>query len=116
MTQHDEIDTIIASWTSGRTADDVVRAMQAIGVAAGAVAKPAALASDPHLHARAFFAELRGTEGSLVPGLPWRLDGNRIEELDPCPEVGGDNDHVFGEILGLDRATIQDLIDARVIY
>src|SRR5207244_1652612 len=50
--REDEIEAAVALWSRGRSADEAMRALQARGVAAGAVRSPLALLEDEHLTAR----------------------------------------------------------------
>ncbi len=45
---------------------------------------------------------------------PWRMQGAITP--DPAPLLGQHNDYVLGEILELDPAEIERLIEAKVVY
>jgi crotonobetainyl-CoA:carnitine CoA-transferase CaiB-like acyl-CoA transferase len=76
----------------------------------------ASLARDPHILAREVFQTI---EHPLLGELevvrpPWRMEGARLSE--PSPLLGQHNDYVLGEILGLDDAEIERLIEAESVF
>ena len=67
--------------------------------------------NDPHLHQRGM---LRWVDHPVVgriaaPNSPIRVQGNEPMELTLNPELGQDNDRVYGEWLGLDEDEIASL-------
>lgn len=72
--RHDELDAAIAAWTATRSPDDAMVALQAAGIAAGAVRDQAALVRDPHLVARGWVQHAQDGSGRF-PGPPFRFDG-----------------------------------------
>lgn len=83
---HDRIDGLLSAWLRDQTAAAAMQRIQALGIAAGCVLDPAALAQDSHLAARRWFVEL--PEGRY-PGAPfafrdggfaWRARGPRLGE------------------------------------
>ena len=107
---HDELDELLAAWTAGHTAHEVFQACQAQGVAAAPVLHELEAMADPHLAARGMFhpngnAEI-GTH--TYPGHLWRWDGPDLA-WGPIPVLGGDNEQVFTEVVGLSEAEYAEL-------
>lgn len=102
----------IAAWCDGRSAEEVVVALQAAGVPASEVMSEPRLLDDPHLAARGWFRERHhpavGTH--LYPGHPWRADDFELRHDRPLPGFGEDNEYVYLTVLGYDRTTYDDLV------
>ncbi len=107
-----ELDREIAQWCRERSPHEAVQQLQAAGVASGVVADiEDTWERDPHLRERAFFETIPHlVKGEVVasgipvglsetPGCTWRAGA----------DFGCDNDHVFGELLGLDADRIAKL-------
>ena len=104
----DELDEVIAAWTSGQRAEDVMRCLQEAGVAAGVVQNARdLLTADPQMAARGHYRRLVHAEAgeTSYDGPPFTLSECPIE-LRPAPLLGEHNDYVFKEILGLTDAEI----------
>ncbi len=112
----DRLDERIERWTRQRTADEVVTALQALGIAAARVQSGASLSRDEHVAAREVFVPIVHPRlGKLrVVRPPWRMDGAEVSE--PSPLLGQHNDYVLGEILGLDAAEIERLVAEEIVY
>jgi crotonobetainyl-CoA:carnitine CoA-transferase CaiB-like acyl-CoA transferase len=95
----DEIDEEIGRWTILREDAEAMWALQAAGVAAGAVVDVADLRRDPHLAARGYFLEAADGTGPH-PGLPFRLSGGAGEVRTRGPHLGEHNTDVLGGLLG----------------
>jgi benzylsuccinate CoA-transferase BbsF subunit len=112
----DRLDERIERWTRQRTADEVVTALQALGIAAARVQSGASLSRDEHVAAREVFVPIvhprLGKLRAVRP--PWRMDGAEVSE--PSPLLGQHNDYVLGEILGLDAAEIARLVAEEIVY
>jgi crotonobetainyl-CoA:carnitine CoA-transferase CaiB-like acyl-CoA transferase len=102
----------VAAWCSDRSAEEVVVALQAVGVPAGEVMSEPRLLVDPHLTERGWFRERHhpsvGTH--LYPGHPWRTDDFELRHDRPLPGFGEDNEYVYLTVLGYDRASYDDLV------
>lgn len=102
----------IEEWTRGRVAEDVMRTLQAEGIAAGLVAEADdLLRRDPQLGLRHFWPAGRGADARsgfadaaalALPRIPARISH-------PAPRVGAHTDSVLLQILGLARAEIKAL-------
>lgn len=111
------LDEIVAAWTVGREADDAARELQALGVSAVPSWNAAQLANDVHLRARGTIVDLdvggvpRAVVGSLA-----RFSKSSCGLRSGTPALGQDNDHVFGELLGISPDERRMLERERVIY
>jgi benzylsuccinate CoA-transferase BbsF subunit len=109
----DEIDCLISEWTGERPAEEVMRVLQEVGIAAGvAQTGKDLLENDPQLAHRRFFRELEhkeiGKHHYETP--PYRLSKTPYEltMLGPC--MGEHNEYVCKEILGFSDKEYNDLI------
>ncbi len=102
------LDEIVAQWTRGQSAEEVMTKLQCAGVPAGVVQTGADLLKDPQLRHRNYFASF---DDSLIgpfeiprAGIAFR--GTNEEPLRLPHRFGADNDAILGELLGYDSATI----------
>lgn len=112
-----DLDKLIEEWTSCREKHEVMGLLQTYGVAASAVLRFGDLYSDSHLLSRGFFETLShpniGTH--RYPRQPWKLSKTCNSDTIPPNGLGEHNDYVYGTLLGLDQAEIQDLRSKSVI-
>jgi len=111
------LDAHVAAWTRDRDAEEVMRTLQAAGVAAGVVRTIAELAEDAHLAARGFFETVEHvTRGAVVAtGVPLGLTETPPRTGLAGQAIGHDHAYVFGELLRLDAATVAELTAAGAI-
>ena len=113
-----ELEAALAGWTAGRDADAAMTALQAAGVAAGAVRWPTALVRDPQLVARGFWQPVdRAWLGHHAqPSAPFREAGQGpFPVRRPAPLLGEDNAAVLGGLLGLSADALAALAAAGII-
>ena len=110
-----ELDEIIASWTSERESMDVERRLLALGLDAARVARPYEQFSepDPNYLASGFIQSVDHPEvgPSWLPGAPWRLSGAEDRALRPSPCVGEHSFEVFAQELGMTEAEYRSLVE-----
>ena len=70
----EKLDSLVQSWTKGRTPYEVMHALQARGIKAGAVMRAPDILADPHYAARDFIDRTNHPDGGRYkhPGLPWK--------------------------------------------
>lgn len=109
---HDELDELISGWTRTRTPYEVFTACQASGIPAAPVLHELEAFEDPHLRARAMFRENESpdTGRHQYPNHIWRWDGPELA-WGPLPVLGGDNEAVFTDLVGLSESEYQALAD-----
>ncbi len=114
-----DLDRLINEWTSPRTAEAVMAAMQSAGVPAGIVENPEdQLDRDPQLRERRFFRQLDypNVGPYRAPlGTHFLLSKDDIEAK-RAPVLGEHNEYVFKQLLGLPDAEYTRLVSAAVIH
>ncbi|MDV2476499.1 CaiB/BaiF CoA transferase family protein [Rhodococcus zopfii] len=114
----DELDEHLSRWTAQRTPHETMELLQSAGVPAGAVQNARDLTeTDPQIAHRGTFFELDHPVIGVAKfeGTPIRFTETVQENWRSAPLLGEDNDHVFGEILGLEPDEIAQLTEAGVI-
>ncbi|MCH9016144.1 MAG: CoA transferase [Chloroflexi bacterium] len=111
--QHqEELDEIIAAWTSARTSYQAMDSLQEAGAPAGAVLTAKQTLTDPQYLDRGFFETVHNPpEVGLRPkgyvGRGWKFSKSKAEIRGPAPRLGEANDYVLGELLGIDPARLE---------
>jgi crotonobetainyl-CoA:carnitine CoA-transferase CaiB-like acyl-CoA transferase len=100
---HDEIDTVIATWTADRHNLEAFQVLQAHGVPAGPVLDEEGASSDPQLHERGFFQMLEHPSAGfhLHAAANFRMAGTPLQLWRAAPTLGQDNEYVYKELLGI---------------
>jgi benzylsuccinate CoA-transferase BbsF subunit len=112
----DELDRLIGEWTVEHTAQEVMEKLQAVGVQAGPVNTLGDLFSDPQLEHRQIWRELSHTVlGPFYYEAPPFAFSETTAELRPSPLLGEHNRYVYGEVLGMSDAEIEELTKQGVI-
>jgi crotonobetainyl-CoA:carnitine CoA-transferase CaiB-like acyl-CoA transferase len=106
-----EIEAAITQWTSTRTPDEAMNALQAAGVASGVARMPIELLKDPQLHATGFIQEIdRAFIGKHPqPSMPFREAEKPFPIRSAPPTLGEHNREILGGLLGLSDAEIDAL-------
>lgn len=115
----DQLDALVAQWSRGQDANEAAGLLQAHGIAAHASWTTPEIAADEHLRARRAIVEVAEPDGTprAAVGVPMRLSkGPQIGIHRGTPKLGEDEDHVYGELLGMGRAEREALEAAEVIY
>ncbi|KAA8877304.1 CoA transferase [Nocardia colli] len=110
-TRHDEIDELIAAWSSRIDPRVAVEALQAAGVPAGRVLDMRTIKDDPHLYARGFW--IRVPNEKMRPyrkhGVVWRFREANPTIARHAPYFGADNREVLSSVGGMTPAEIDQL-------
>jgi len=109
----DELDNLIAEWTSNHTAEQVETIMQDAGICANMVEKSSDLFEDPQLKHRQFYVRLNHPEiGSPAyeQQADYILSKTPREITMPSPCLGEHNEYVYKELLGMTDDEIADRI------
>jgi crotonobetainyl-CoA:carnitine CoA-transferase CaiB-like acyl-CoA transferase len=111
---HDALETLIATWTAERTADEAADRLRGAGLPAAVCMTNRDLLLDPHLRARGFFepathAPEAGDLGTRpYPGMAARLSGTPGRVRRAAPLLGQDRREILSE-LGLSEEEIAQL-------
>ena len=117
LRNRDELDALVAGWTSGLDRYESTRLLQARGIAAAPVLDCGADAyDDPHLQERGYFQEATHPEAGtfLLSGPLWKLHGASAPAQTPAPCLGQHNGYALGEILGYSKSAL-DTLEARQV-
>jgi len=114
----DELDSLIAQWTSQHSDYEVTEIMQKAGVAATPTLDGEMVFNDPHSKQRELFVAVEHPEigERLVVGAPWRLSVTPAQINRAAPLLGEHNQYVLGELLGMSPGEIDKLVAERVVY
>ena len=112
--RQDELDAIVARWTSTQSQYQVMETLQAQGVPAGPVLNARQLLADPQFRDRGYFEGVEhppetGLGGREYVSRGWRLSDNAIRIRGPAPRLGEANDYTLRQVLGLGQAEIDEL-------
>ena len=113
------LDENISRWTVEHSAEDAMMILQDAGIAAGLVQNGIDICvRDPQLKERGFWPTVSTAKGATtqVTGIPFKLSGVSGQVRTIAPEVGENNDHVLGELLGLTRAEQESLIAEGAVW
>ena len=107
----DVIDSIVADWMRALPTDEAMRRLEEHRMVAGPVWEVDRILEDPHYAVRRAIATLQderlGTLRMPAPVPRLSLTPGRVRW--GGGELGADNEHVFGEILGMDAAALERL-------
>jgi len=114
-----QLDDLVTQWLASREAEKTAAELQAEGVCAHVSWSTQDIADDPHLHARGALVNVDdpANPDRLAVGSPARFskaEGVGIRR--GTPDLGQDEDYVFGELLGLTSGQRADLEAREVIY
>ncbi|MCC7363845.1 MAG: CoA transferase [Dehalococcoidia bacterium] len=107
----EELDAIIAEWTTARGHYEAMHVLQRFGVAAGAVLTTPEVMSDPQLRSRgAWVSHTHPYAGTWEVEAPvWKLPRTPSHVRMPAPAFGQHNSYVLRDLLGLDEGAIASL-------
>jgi crotonobetainyl-CoA:carnitine CoA-transferase CaiB-like acyl-CoA transferase len=112
-----ELDRLVESWTQRYTPHQVMMILQRAGVGAGAVQTAEDLYRDPHLRergsARDVYVRAAGWFTRVAPSA--RLSESHYQREDTTHRAGEDNESVFGALLGLSTARVDELVDRGIL-
>ncbi len=113
-----ELERLVGEWTKGRTAEEVMRLMQAEGVPAGVVQTAEDLQNDPQLEHRGHQWTLDhpeiGIHTSDAP--PFLLSRTPARPERPAPCLGEHNELICRRLLGMSDDEFAGLLTARVLH
>lgn len=113
----DDVEALVSAWTAARTPDEVAATLQASGIEAVPVSDLGDASADPQLHHRHHFVTL---EHPCMGECGYERNGFRLSQAPAgftrsSPTLGEHNDAILGDVLGLDPAQRQRLLDDGVL-
>jgi len=105
-----ELDEIIATWTVTLGTRELLDRLEKHGVPSGLIYRTADMLEDPHFIARqAIVSTAHPSFGTLrMQNVAPRLSATPSSIRSPAPALGQHNAEVYGELLGLDAASLGD--------
>jgi len=105
------VDNMVASWTRQHSKQSLFAMLIKERVPCAPVRDLKEVVADPHMHARGMLEEIDHPEfGAItVARSPLRFDGSPNVALRPSPRLGGDNEEIFSNWLGLSGAEVASL-------
>ena len=113
----DELDRLIAEWTSEKEPREAMNILQQADIPAGPVLDAGELVADPHLEARGFFETVTHPEAGTHPyiGMYAKFSKTPGSIRKPAPRLGEDNEYIFRELLGLSQSETDRLVQDGII-
>jgi benzylsuccinate CoA-transferase BbsF subunit len=107
----EELNVLTATWTKKHAAEEVMRRMQAAGVAAGVVSKPGDILEDPQLNHRKHFWYLNHSELGNYPhlGQSFQLSQTPVEGRMAAPILGEHTEYVCTKIMNMSDEEFMEL-------
>ncbi len=112
-----ELDEALSVATIGFGRHELASRLQAAGVRAAAVHHGGDLVGDPHLNANGWFTALDHAEVGryAYAGLPYVIDGRRLEHERSSPTFGQHNHEILVGTLGLAEERYRDLLARGIV-
>jgi benzylsuccinate CoA-transferase BbsF subunit len=99
----EELDRLISEWTKGHTAEEIMRLMQAAGIAAGIVSEIEDLLEDPQLNYRKHIWWMNHSTLGEYPhlGESFQLSETPVEGRMAAPQLGEHTEYICTQIMGM---------------
>jgi crotonobetainyl-CoA:carnitine CoA-transferase CaiB-like acyl-CoA transferase len=112
----DELDRHMSEWTRKHDKHKLMKQLQDVGVAGGAVNSLGEIVDDPHLQARGFIQNLDYFDAGRfkTPGVAWRMSATPGRIWRTAPTLGQDSEYVLGKHLGITAEEYQQLVQKKV--
>jgi benzylsuccinate CoA-transferase BbsF subunit len=116
----EELNKLIGQWTKKHSAEGLFSLLQEARVPSGVVQNARDTVLDPQMKERGFFELVEHAKHlNIGPrhygGQPWKMSKSRTYIRRPAPDLGQDNEYVFGEILGMSEAEVTKLYELGAI-
>ncbi len=117
---HDAIDDIIGAWSCQGDKYELMHLLQGAGIAAGPVLTGKDVHYDAQYKSRGFLEKVdypsrRKIGSRLFMGRPYHFSNTPLKIRGPAPEYGQDNQPVLEDLLGIDPAAYQTLVDDSIV-
>ena len=115
LTHADEVNEMVAAWTSRHTKQEAMRILGGAGIPAGAVMDTGDLLAEPTFATRGIIQTQHHPNSDFrMPTFPVRFDG-KPPKIAPAPLLGEHTEEVFGSWLGMSERDVKGLKDDGVI-
>ena len=106
----DALDSLVESWTTQHTAEEVMKRLQAYGIAAGVVQTGEDLSRDPQLKERGFFRSVPDHQGAYrtIESAPYKMSRTPGSVTRAAPAFAADMTYVLRELLGMSDDEVED--------
>ena len=114
----EDLDRYINQWTKVYTVEEVTEKLQRVGVSAFPAFTAQDFYSDVHLEARHAFGIVEHPifGASIELSGPWKLSATPMQNRRHAPLFGEHNTYIFGDLLGLTPAEINQLETDRILW
>jgi formyl-CoA transferase len=115
---HAEIKEIVEKWSTTLNMDELIKAIDGVGVPCAPINNIEQVVNDPHISgAREMFVDIEHPiAGKMkITGAHIKLSETKAEIRTPAPLLGQHNSEVLKDILGLSDAEIENLVNEKVI-
>jgi formyl-CoA transferase len=112
VVNHEALKPMIEGWTSAREVGEVVSHLNENGVPACPIYNLKEAGEDPHIAvARGMTVEMEqpGVGAVKLLGNPVKMSETNPSPRGPAPNLGGDNESVLGDLLGISPTEVEDL-------
>jgi benzylsuccinate CoA-transferase BbsF subunit len=112
-----ELDELINRWTEQYDHYEVMRRLQAAGVAAGAVLTTGEFVENEHVKARGYMESFDHpvVGEKLYPGVPFKMSLTPGYIHRPAPCLGADTEYILKNLLGMSDVEIKQLDDEGIL-
>jgi formyl-CoA transferase len=108
----EEVDALVIPWTQKRTKEEAMQAIGSAGIPCGAVYDTMEIYNAPHFDERGIFQHIDHPQRGDFKMAAWpvKMSGNSVP-VKSAPLLGGDNENVLTEWLGLSSDDVKGLKD-----
>ncbi len=112
-----EVNALVGEWIRSMPVNDVIDILEGYGLPHSLVYSVDDILADPHYAARGSIATLDHPKiGALkMPAPSPRMSGTPARTMQAAPDLGADNDEIYGGLLGMDAQAIAALRAGRLI-
>lgn len=113
VANRDEVDALVAEWTSGLSKAEAFDRMKAVGIPSAPVRTIAEVASDPHLRARGYLRTQEHPELGRITTMesPITFEGE-FPSAGPAPKLNSGTETVLRDLLSVDGEEYASLVEA----
>ena len=117
---HDQIDEVISDWTARHDKYELMHLLQEAGIPAGPVLTGKDVHFDPQYQSRGFlervtYPEDRKMGTRIIMGRPYKFSRTPLRVRGPAPAFGQDNQRLLTELLGVEEAAYQALVQDSIV-